>query len=203
MTKLYIFTIIIVSFLITGCTTKTELYVTEVDRSGIDMIVMEDEAKVTYLKSTNSIEKFCASRETDSSKTSEQGISLGMSVVGKEDQVGEESGTGAVGLGGRSPAVLITRELMFRACELSMNLNTNKEDSIKIYKMFLDSIGNIVKSEHDTGSGTVVSEPVSNKASSLQFFKEEKKSNEDSDNEEDDEGENDDEDDDDEDSDDE
>jgi len=78
---------ILILILYSGCTNKTELYVTEVKRSGIDMVVMEDESKVTYLKSLNNSERFCASRESDSVKTSQEGFALGESIIGQEEKM--------------------------------------------------------------------------------------------------------------------
>jgi preprotein translocase subunit SecF len=51
------------------------------------MVVMEDESKVTYLKSLNNSERFCASRESDSVKTSQEGFALGESIIGQEEKM--------------------------------------------------------------------------------------------------------------------
>ena len=144
--------IILISIIISGCATKTELAVNEVRRSGIDMIVFSNEAKAAFVKEHGNQEIICASRESDAIKTSEEGMNFGISTLGTNDKIGEESGTGSLSLGGRSPIVLITRELMFRACELSMNLNTNTKQTIEIYKLFLNSIHTITKNEHEIGS---------------------------------------------------
>ena len=144
-----------------GCSSKTELAVKEIKRFGVDAIIMENDAKVTYIKEHNHVERLCASRESDDEKTSSQGLMLGLSTANQGEKVGGESTSGALSLGGRSPAVLISRELMYRACELTMNLNTDTKTSIEVYKMFLDSIKNIVKNEHDTGSTSTAAIPSS------------------------------------------
>lgn len=149
---------IAISISVLGCATKSDIYVNEIQRNGLNMVIMEEESKVTYLKQPQSAERFCASRETDSLKTSFQGMGLGVSSMAGNDNISEGAGSGAVALGGRSPAVLITRELMFRACELSLNLNADLDKTISVYKIFLDSIEKIVKSEHDIGSQTAVAE---------------------------------------------
>ena len=154
-----------------GCSSKAELAVKEVKRFGVDAIVMDNSAKVTYIKEHNHVDRFCASRESDVEATSSQGLMLGLSSVGQGEDIGENSTNGALSLGGRSPAVLITRELMYRACELTMNLNTDTKTSIEVYKMFLDSISNIVKNEHDTGSTSTAAMPSSTQ---LQLSGEEK-----------------------------
>ena len=141
---------------ITGCSIKNDLFTKEIDRSGIDLIVMEEGSKVTYLKDSRTLEKFCASREIDTTETFNEGLGLGLSAGGSQEKISGGEGTGAVALGGRSPAVLITREMMFRACELSLNLNLDSEKTIELYKMFLEYTNKLIQNEHDKGSPTAV-----------------------------------------------
>ncbi|HFC30403.1 MAG TPA: hypothetical protein ENJ44_05105 [Oceanospirillales bacterium] len=118
------------------------------------MIIMRNDSKNAYFKDFNSMEKFCASRGSDSISVSQQEFQLGVSALDKSDNIGEESGSGAIALGGRSPTVLITRELMYRACELTLNINADNDKTLEIYKIFLDYVLKIVKNEHDIGSNT-------------------------------------------------
>lgn len=143
----------------TGCAVKGDLFTKEIKRSGIDLIVMEEGSKVAYLKDNKTLEKFCASREIDTTETFNEGLGLGLSTGGvSKESISGGAGTGAVALGGRSPAVLITREMMFRACELSLNLNLDSEKTIELYKMFLEYTNKLIKNEHDKGSSTAVSQ---------------------------------------------
>jgi hypothetical protein len=48
--------------------------------------------------------------------------------------------------------------MMFRACELALNLNLDSEKTIEIYKMFLEYTNKLIKNEHDKGSQTAVSQ---------------------------------------------
>ena len=150
--------IIFIILNITGCSVKNDLFTKEIKRSGIDLIVMEEGSKVTYLKDSNTLERFCASREIDTTETFNEGLGLGLSTGGVQENISGGEGTGAVALGGRSPAVLITREMMFRACELSLNLNLDSEKTIEIYKMFFEYTNKLIKNEHDKGSSTAVSQ---------------------------------------------
>ncbi len=159
--KQNIFKISLIIFIIlniTGCSVKNDLFTKEIKRSGIDLIVMEEGSKVTYLKDNNTLERFCASREIDTTETFNEGLGLGLSTGGVQENISGGKGTGAVALGGRSPAVLITREMMFRACELSLNLNLDSEKTIEIYKMFFEYTNKLIKNEHDKGSSTAVSQ---------------------------------------------
>jgi hypothetical protein len=47
--------------------------------------------------------------------------------------------------------VLISRELMYRACELSLNINADTALTLQIYERFLRSLEEIAK--HQTGAG--------------------------------------------------
>ena len=147
--------------LLSGCVMDDSPSTKEIVRSGIDLIVMDEGSKVTYIKDNQTVERFCASREIDSVKTFSQGVGLGVATGVTQESISEEDGSGSVALGGRSPAVLITREMMFRACELALNLNLDSEKTIEIYKMFLEYTNKLIKNEHDQGSGVAVSQPMS------------------------------------------
>ena len=44
-------------------------------------------------------------------------------------------------MSGRTPAVLMTRELFYRACELMMNAQLDKNESIQIFNNVLKTVG--------------------------------------------------------------
>jgi hypothetical protein len=103
-----------------GCASN-EISAKHIDREGIDAVIVDNAAKVTYIKENGHTEKFCAYRDADVESVAANGFSLGVSTGMGSESIGENSGHGALALGGRSPAVLIVRELMYRACELSIN----------------------------------------------------------------------------------
>jgi len=57
-----------------------------------------------------------------------------------EDQAGMSVSTEEVELAGRTPTVLMTRELFFRACEFSYNYKLDKEEALELYNKTLDAI---------------------------------------------------------------
>ena len=118
-----------------------------IERNGITAFVSTDDHKVAYIKSHGNLDRVCASWESDAVATDETGISFGLSsATGQSENIGEVSGRGELGLGGRSPVVLMSREFLYRACELSNNLNSSPQTTIEIYKMFLKSLENIASS---------------------------------------------------------
>jgi hypothetical protein len=44
-------------------------------------------------------------------------------------------------MNGRSPAVLITRELFYRLCETYTNFNLTKEEALPLFQKVLDLVG--------------------------------------------------------------
>lgn len=137
-----------------GCSSKNDVKAIHIDRDGIDTIANDGALKVSFIKNKNSPEMMCAYREPDVEAISHQGLKL--TIPGKEG-IGEDSGSSAVTLGGRSPALLIVREMLYRACELSMNLNADKNTTIEVYKMFLDTSKQIAAQSTEGTKSTTVS----------------------------------------------
>lgn len=131
------------------------------ERGGVSMVVVPGGSRETYFSDPKSLERHCRAPSPDVSLTSSEGVSLNMpSLAGKGVGVGEDASTGALGLGGRSPAVLISRELLYRACELANNLNLPRDQSLKLFQ---DVMAVIVKvSAAQTGAGTAAAASVPN-----------------------------------------
>ena len=126
-----------------------------VDRKGLDLVVEDASRKTTILKDKDSLERFCRSPNPDFASGQTSAVSLGL---GHGPSVGSSSGAMIDSLGGRSPALLITRELMYRACELALNLDANADLSKEIYWKFLATIELAIKSQTGTGvQGSTVS----------------------------------------------
>lgn len=133
---------------------------TVIDRSGVDIIASDVTRQLTYLKERGSTERFCRGPGADAVTTASQGVSAQVPLRGSSVGLGEESTNGAVDLGGRNPAVLIARELMYRACELASNTNADAATERLIYMQFLQAIATISKGQTGTGVAALASEPV-------------------------------------------
>jgi len=142
---------------ISGCSTLDPLFSSDkkvrdhhlYDRHGIDIIVEEASLKATIMKDKDSFERICRTPNSDFASGQTRGVSLG---IGHGPAIGTSSGAMIDSLGGRSPSVLITRELMYRACELTLNLQANSDLSKEIYWRFLTTIELAI--EKQTGTGT-------------------------------------------------
>ena len=143
--------------LLTGCASsipKPEI----IQKEDVVILATTDDHEIAYIKKEGDLHRICAARPTDSVATDESGVSLGLSGFGKTENVGEMSGRGELGLGGRSPAVLVAREFLFRACELSNNINADSKTTIDIYKTFLKSLEKITAYHFVDGTKSVSSE---------------------------------------------
>jgi len=117
----------------------------------ISVVHSSSSDQFSYIKTHKDLVRFCTETDIDIQDTSGTGFTF--KTLG--DSIGDKSSSGAVTLGGRDPTVLITRELMFRACELSLNANLEPDDATKIYKGTLDVLIDIIKAHKGVGTKSV------------------------------------------------
>jgi hypothetical protein len=152
---------VLAALALSGCagSPSTRQGETLIDRGGVDILASDSTRQLTYLKERSSTERFCRGPGADSISTASEGVSLQLPLRGSSAGVGEETTTGAVDLGGRNPAVLITRELMYRACELASNTNADGATERQIYMQFLQAVAAISKAQIGPGISAFASEP--------------------------------------------
>lgn len=144
--------ILSILFIISGCSISPPKPGITTTVGGIKIYSNTADLQSSFLKSSNSSEHFCDSRIADTVDTASNSIGLGASFAGKDESVSEGSSRNAIALGGRSPAVLITREVMYRTCEMIMNLGLSKEEALALYIQTLNLV--ISVSQEDTNNGT-------------------------------------------------
>ncbi|HEX4943967.1 MAG TPA: hypothetical protein VFV55_06405 [Usitatibacteraceae bacterium] len=127
------------------------------DRDGVDVVTTSTARQMVMIKDPGSNERYCRGPDPDSSLTSSGGVTLSLPSSTGSKSVGAQKQEDALSFGGRSPAVLITRELMYRACELSMNINADADKTIAIYQEFVRSIERIVASQRQQGAAPLAS----------------------------------------------
>ncbi len=67
-------------------------------------------------------------------------VSVALIKLGGDDSGGDSQNSSEVEMAGRTPAVLIARELFYRACEFSFNFKLDKSEATAIYNKTLDII---------------------------------------------------------------
>ena len=135
-------TVLLVSSLtlFSACSTNTVPTPNIHAHGGLSTFTVTEDTETSLIKIPNSVQQFCAARESDAISAPQSGLSLGFGVGGTKESVGATSSSGALSLGGRDPLVLITREFMYRVCELSLNHNLTKEETLELYKYFMDKL---------------------------------------------------------------
>ena len=131
-----------------------------IDRQGIDVVAADYARQFTYFKERGATERYCRGPGPDAITTSSSGVQLGVPTqAGALGEVGSSATRGGVDLGGRNPAVLISRELLYRACELASNINADPATERQIYKDFLDAIVSISKNQVSAGNAALAANP--------------------------------------------
>ena len=130
---------------LSGCS-----YVARTDQ-GLGVLHVPGNEQINYIKNHKSLTRLCTETNVDDSVTSAGGFTL----RGAGDSIGDNKSTGDVTMGGRDPTVLIARELMYRSCELALNLNLEAADATKVYLGTLDVLIDIVKVHTGVGTSSV------------------------------------------------
>lgn len=144
-------------FAVTGCSSilTPKPMVTD-NFKGIHIYSTTSDMQSSFLKDSGSGEHFCDARASDVADTQSAGVGISAALTGQTEGFSESASRGALALGGRTPAVLITRELMYRTCEMIMNLSLDQDAALALYIKTLDIIAGIVKSDTLEGSASVL-----------------------------------------------
>ena len=123
---------------------QPELQTEALNKSGV--LYGTGSLHTTIYQDPNNLKKFCMGRGVEAVfKQSESGdIDISLVSVGNTDKesVGESENSGEEEMSGRTPAVLITRELFYRACELVINAQLDKKEAIQVFNNVLKVVGN-------------------------------------------------------------
>lgn len=106
---------------------------------GLEVLTVPEGQRVMLVKSPEDRERVCSPRESDQGLSFSEGLSLGLPGVGGSGggSIGGAVGDHAVALGSPTAVVQMARELLFRACELSLNLDADAAATREIYERFL------------------------------------------------------------------
>ena len=105
----------------------------------------------TIVQDPSNLKKVCLGRGVEAAfEQSDSGsISVSLVSIGKSDAEGASNTekAGEEEMTGRTPAVLITRELFYRACELSINSNLDKKEALEVFYKVLNVVDSGWKQE--------------------------------------------------------
>jgi hypothetical protein len=128
------------------------------DRIGIDVIIEPTTGNSFILSDEKVLDQVCMAPPPDLSDA--KGSSGSLAVKGVS--LSENTSVSVAALGGRSPAVLISREILYRTCELYVNLRLKKEEAIELFKNSLSKIIDVTKAQILQGTTSQINAAGSN-----------------------------------------
>jgi len=139
---------------LSACTSIYKPQPTQLPLKSNSSIAVTAGVSQTFVRSADAKMILCTQSMADAAFDQGEGGDVSYALVdASEDQISGESNENEVEMAGRTPAVLMARELMFRACEFSSNYGLNKKEAINIYQQTLQTIGNVWATE--AGNTTV------------------------------------------------
>lgn len=136
---------------LSACATfNNVLLVEEVDEK-LKTLSYSDDLQNTFVKKGKNGTKICSQPDPDAAQAFADGLTVGVGTQGE----GVQDSSNATSLGGRNPAVLIAREILYRACELTMNYDADYDQARSIYTEFLGVLSDLGKTQTGVGSASV------------------------------------------------
>lgn len=139
------FGFIFVAFFLFGCSGyKPEPYVMR-DGSGGTVVSSTAAVASTYVRGESSSKIVCSAPPPDASFSESDSSNLDISLVKNEENTTADSdklddASNEVELTGRTPSVLLAREVFFRTCEISQNFKLSKEQALDLFKLSLQAV---------------------------------------------------------------
>lgn len=110
----------------------------------------------TFVRNKGANYTLCTQSMADAAFDEGSGGDISYALINaSKDEISAVSDANEVEMAGRTPAVLMARELLFRACEFSSNFGLNKKEAMDIYNKTLDTIGNVWATEAGNTTVTV------------------------------------------------
>lgn len=118
---------------------------------GLQVLTVPEGQRVMLIKSPDDVERVCSPRESDQGLSVSEGLNV--TLPGGGESIGGSVGDQAVAIGPPAAVVQLARELLYRACELSLNLDADAATTREIYERFLsvlERVGPFLGSETAT-----------------------------------------------------
>jgi hypothetical protein len=148
-----------------GCSSISREDAVKIERvpENSSVIYANAEHRMMMIADPKNSKRFCAEPPPDASLSVTDSDVEKVSVLGKEEKMGDTASAVASSLGGRNSTVLLARDILYRACELSANTNANFEQSRELFLQSLKTIEtlgneNQVNSFSKIGTTSTISE---------------------------------------------
>lgn len=151
--KSFIPTMIIIVVLLNGCgTPQREVRKMEITAQVPSVISYPSDIRGTYVVKEGSNLKFCAEPVPDIALESIQKLVANIKLTLPQQQtagvdVASDLTVKAIELAGRTQLLLIAREMLYRACEMSVNHPTQLSDAMEMYRIVIQLVRDLGHAE--------------------------------------------------------
>jgi hypothetical protein len=155
---------------LSACAQPPRAIISQVDPDQRSFVTSSAETTTTYLNAEGDAHQFCAGVSPDAtySESSSGGFSLSFLNFGgapSNEVISEEnSGDEMVG---RTPALLLAREILYRACEMSKNAGLSSEQQIDIFLRTMETASAILQNETAKTSISISTQFMSKRAQEI------------------------------------
>ena len=127
--------------LVLGCASTAELVPSQLSLEKDSVTAVTAGLSQTFFRSKQSGYWICSTPPPDAAFDQSEGGSVNVSMIGMGSEGGsEDEGSTDAEMAGRTPAVLMAREMFYRACEFSTNFGLSEEHATQVYLKTLDAV---------------------------------------------------------------
>lgn len=102
----------------------------------------------TFVRSKSASYRLCSQPMPDVAYDKGDDADINYSFINtSSDQISAQDNSDEIEMAGRTPAILMAREIFYRTCEFSTNFGLNKQEAISLYQQTLKTIGDVWASE--------------------------------------------------------
>lgn len=140
--------------MLAGCSAGQVREPYSMQEGGLVIFATDQDQKMLFTKDVerNDSHRFCMTPQHDAAASYSSGIGISGGTPLIKEGISAGNSKGELALGGRSPSVLIARELMYRACELTSNHNADIKTTLEVYERFLQAIEKMTVTQTEGGS---------------------------------------------------
>jgi hypothetical protein len=110
----------------------------------------------TFVRSQSANYQLCSQPMPDVAYDKGDDADINYSFINtSSDQISAQDNSDEVEMAGRTPSILMAREMFYRTCEFSTNFGLNKQEALSLYQQTLKTIGNVWASEAQNTTVTV------------------------------------------------
>ena len=148
--------LVVMSFLTSACSTIEAPSPETFNITANSSISVTAGTSQTFVRSQSANYKLCSQPMPDVAYDKGDDADINYSFINtSSDQVSAQDNSDEVEMAGRTPAILMAREMFYRTCEFSTNFGLNKQEALSLYQQTLKTIGNVWASEAQNTTVTV------------------------------------------------